>query len=76
MRALQQRLPDQCEFDLLRDPGTTGNFEVFVGTEAKLVHSKRNGDGHVSSNEQLQRIMNEIMMAKGGDEEVSSAGGK
>ena len=71
MRALQQRLPDQCEFDLLRDPGTTGNFEVFIGSEGKLVHSKRNGDGHVSGEKHLQRILNEIMLAKANEGETA-----
>jgi len=44
------------------DAGTTGNFEIFVGTE--LVHSRQNGDGFVDSPAKVQTLVRAVRSAK------------
>uniref|UniRef100_A0A0G4F0G3 Selenoprotein W n=1 Tax=Chromera velia CCMP2878 TaxID=1169474 RepID=A0A0G4F0G3_9ALVE len=54
---LLHKFPQGVEVDLLRDPGTTGNFEVKVNGE--LVHSKKTGgDGFLHNDKQKQEIVN------------------
>jgi hypothetical protein len=50
----------------IRDPGTTGNFEVSIGRDSnsmKLIHSKANGKGKVGkcdSSAELDGVVNAI----------------
>ena len=49
------------EFKMMRDSNATGNFEVTV--QEKLVHSKKQGMGHVTSQDHINTIMMEIQAA-------------
>ncbi len=47
-------------FDGEATPGATGFFEVTIVDTNELVHSKKNGDGHVDSQEKLDRILRAV----------------
>ena len=61
-RKFKQELEDDYSKDISVEgestPGITGYFEVTVGDD--LVHSKKNGDGFVDSEEKLKKITNAI----------------
>ncbi len=38
-------------------PTATGWLEVFIDSSNELVHSKKNGDGYVDSQEKIDRIL-------------------
>ena len=61
----------------LRDPGTTGNFEITVtpaGGDATLVHSKKKkGQGFVDNQEKLDAVIAGILGAIKKKEEEDAA---
>merc|ERR1712168_1553877 len=59
-----QKLPDvDLEFDSYGTPGVTGYFEVKVNDT--LIHSKKNGDGYMDSEEKLQKVVDAVKEANG-----------
>lgn len=61
---LQVDLQDQfsdLEFEGIPTPQRSGLFEVEIN--GKLVHSKKNGDGHVDNEEKLYKICNAVEAA-------------
>ena len=61
---LTKKLPDvDLEFDSYGTPGVTGYFEVKVNDT--LIHSKKNGDGYMDSEEKLQKVVDAVKEASG-----------
>ena len=63
VNALKQSLlkkfsPDQFQLEAECGTTTPGCFEVTVN--GKLVHSKKNGDGYVDTDEKLAKIFNAV----------------
>jgi selT/selW/selH-like putative selenoprotein len=55
VEALLIAFPDQMEFQGVEDPGTTGNFNVFV--DGVLVHSKRASGGRAEMEAEREFII-------------------
>lgn len=56
---MEEFSPDDLEITGEGTPNATGFFEVQI-VGGKLVHSKKNGDGYVDSNEKLTKIISAI----------------
>ncbi|CAG7718689.1 unnamed protein product, partial [Allacma fusca] len=59
---LEQEYRDELEITSEETPIRTGYFEVTVN--GKLVHSKKDGDGHVDSQPKLDKIFAAIDQAQ------------
>jgi len=57
--ALEDEFPGKLEIVSMRDPGTTGNFNVFIN--GQLVHSKKErGQGKCESQAEVDAIISHI----------------
>ena len=53
----EQDFADQIQVKGIKDEGITGNFEVTIGEEKQLIHSKRTaGQGRATSDEERAMI--------------------
>jgi hypothetical protein len=58
----QRSIADRIEVVPLADPGVTGNFEVRIGEEGRLIHSKKTaGQGRAESAKEREMILEFIM---------------
>jgi len=48
------------EIDGYGTPTATGFLEVFIEDSQELVHSKKNGDGYVDSQEKIEKILDAV----------------
>lgn len=62
--ALDDKFPDQLEYSFTMDPGATGNFEVTIGKDKTLIHSKTTrGQGRCESKDELDALFAQIEAA-------------
>ena len=60
---LEDQFPGELNLVAMKDPGTTGNFEVTLNGE--LIHSKKAGKGKAESQAEVDAIIAAIEAAKG-----------
>ena len=54
----QPSIADKIEIIPIADPGVTGNFEIRIGDEGQLIHSKRTaGQGKAESLKEREMIL-------------------
>ena len=57
---LQDKFGDDIEIEAIRDPGTTGNFEVKNVATGELLHSKKAGGDRCESEESKSALAEKI----------------
>ncbi|UPR04027.1 selenoprotein W1 [Chloropicon primus] len=59
--AIRSKYPgNDIEIEGYGTPEATGWLEVFIEDTQELVHSKKNGDGYVDSQEKIEKILNAV----------------
>jgi selT/selW/selH-like putative selenoprotein len=59
--ALEDEFPGQVEVKGVRDPQTTGNFEVVIQSTGELIHSKsKHGQGKCETQEERDAVIEKI----------------
>lgn len=57
---MQDKFGDDLEIEVIRDPGTTGNFEVRDVATGELLHSKKAGGDRCESEESKAALAEKI----------------
>ena len=58
--ALPPRSGTDVTFDVIKDAGVTGNFEVTLVETGELIHSKKSGKGKCESNTERAAVCEKI----------------